>query len=331
MLPLVELWATVDSALSTSEVYAEHEPASALETRGHPPPKLLPRQQVGLVFELQPTELHLQFVASARGLLRRQIHAERVVEVRRRGVQDREVGARLLIAPQDIELVKKRDGLWHVSMEWGIANMLNGLGRYADALAAAKRASADVDDFGLSTVWVSHELIEAAVRSGNAELAYAPLDRLALFARSTGTDWAIGVELRCRALISDRRAAEPYYTEAIECLDGSSIRVAAARSHLLFGEWLRRESRITETRAHLHIAEECFTEIGMEGFARRARRELSASGDRPHKRSEPTLGEFTPQEEQIARLAIDGHSNTEIGALLFVSAERWNGTCGNCS
>lgn len=225
-----------------------------------------------------------------------------------------------MIAAQDIELVQKRHCLWHVSMEWGIASMLNGLGRYAEALAAAERASADVDDFGLSTVWVSHELIEAAVRSGNAERAYAPLDRLALFARSSGTGWAIGVELHCRALISDRSSAEPYYREAIECLDGSSIRVAAARSHLLFGEWLRREGRITQAREHLHIAEECFTEIGMEGFARRARRELSASGERPDKRSEPALGELTPQEEQIARLAIEGHTNTEIGALLFLSA-----------
>ena len=225
-----------------------------------------------------------------------------------------------LIAAQDIELLQKRHGLWHVSMEWGIANILNGLGRYAEALAAAEHASADVDDFGLSTVWVSHELIEAAVRSGNAERAYAPLDRLALFARSSGNDWAIGLELRCRALISDRTSAEPYYREAIECLDRSSIRVAAARSHLLFGEWLRRGSRIIEAREHLHIAEECFTEIGMEGFARRARRELSASGQRPDKRSEPTLGGLTPQEEQIARLAIEGHTNTEIGALLYLSA-----------
>jgi DNA-binding CsgD family transcriptional regulator len=225
-----------------------------------------------------------------------------------------------LIAAQDIELVQKRHCLWHVSMEWGIADILNGLGRYVEALAAAERASADVDDFGLSTVWVSHELIEAAVRSGNAEQAYAPLDRLALFARSSGTSWAIGVELRCRALMSDRSSAEPYYREAIECLDRSSIRVAAARSHLLFGEWLRRESRIAEAREHLHIAEECFTEIGMEAFARRARLELSASGQRPHKRSEPTLGELTPQEEQIARLAIEGHTNTEIGALLYLSA-----------
>jgi DNA-binding CsgD family transcriptional regulator len=224
-----------------------------------------------------------------------------------------------LIAAQDIELVQKRHGPWHVSMDWGIANMLNGLGRYAEALAAAERVSADVDDFGLSTVSVS-ELIEAAVRSGNAERAYAPLDRLALFAQSSGTGWAIGVELHCRALMSDRTSAEPYYREAIECLDGTSIRIAAARSHLLFGEWLRRESRIIEAREHLHIAEDCFTEIGMEGFARRARRELSASGQPPDKRSEPTLGELTPQEEQIARLAIEGHTNAEIGALLYLSA-----------
>jgi len=225
-----------------------------------------------------------------------------------------------LIAAQDVELLQKRHGLWHVSMEWGVANVLNGLGRYAQALAAAERASAEVDNFGLSTVWVSHELIEAAVRSGNAERAYAPLDRLAVFARSSGTVWAIGLELCCRALISDRTSAEPYYREAIECLDRSSIRVAAARSHLLFGEWLRRESRIIEARKHLHIAEECFTEIGMEAFARRARLELSASGQRPDKRSEPTLGGLTPQEEQIARLAIEGHTNTEIGALLHLSA-----------
>ena len=95
--------------------------------------------------------------------------------------------------------------------------------------------------------------------------------------------------------------------------------MALARAHLLYGEWLRRENRRVDAREQLRAAHEMLTEMGMEAFAERARRELLATGETVRKRTVETLDELTPQEEQIARLAADGHTNPEIGAQLFLS------------
>ena len=92
-----------------------------------------------------------------------------------------------------------------------------------------------------------------------------------------------------------------------------------ARARLLFGEWLRRDGRRGESREQLRIAEEMFTEIGMEAFAERAEAELVAAGAKPRKRRLEVREELTPQEEQIARLARDGLTNADIGAQLFLS------------
>ena len=128
-----------------------------------------------------------------------------------------------------------------------------------------------------------------------------------------------GVEARSRALVSEGEAAERLYREAIERLSRTRIRVALARAHLLYGEWLRRQRRRTEAREQLRIAHQLYSAMGMEGFAERARRELLATGETVRKRSVETRGELTAQEAQIARLARDGLSNPEIGARLFIS------------
>ena len=157
------------------------------------------------------------------------------------------------------------------------------------------------------------------VRSDTAAGAVA---RLCEMTSASGTDWALGVEARSRALISDAADAEPLYRDAIERLGRTRMRVELARTHLLYGEWLRRERRRTDARAQLRIAHDMFDAMGMEAFAERARRELLATGETARKRTPAATGaQLTPQEEQIARLAGEGLTNPEIGARLFISAK----------
>ena len=137
--------------------------------------------------------------------------------------------------------------------------------------------------------------------------------------RSSGTPWARGIEARCRALIAEDEAAETLYREAIQHLAPTRLRVDLARAHLLYGEWLRRKQRRIDARTELRIAHELFSEFGMEAFAERARVELAATGEHARKRTVDTLGELTPQEAQISRLAGQGHTNREIAAQLFIS------------
>jgi DNA-binding CsgD family transcriptional regulator len=146
------------------------------------------------------------------------------------------------------------------------------------------------------------------------------LERLSEIARASGTEWALGIEARSRALLREGDAAERLYLEAIERLARTRIRVELARAHLLYGEWLRRERRRLEARAQLRTAHEMCTRMGLEAFARRAERELLATGERARKRSDETRDDLTAQEAQIARLARDGLSNPEIGTRLFISS-----------
>ena len=231
----------------------------------------------------------------------------------------REAEASALIQASRQEVERRGEGLWLIATEWASAVLFNGLGRYEDALAAAEQAAEDPHELGVST-WVPTEIIEAAVRSGDRERAVGPLRRLQEISRAAGTDWALGVEARSRALLSDGEAAERLYLESIERLGRTRIRVALARAQLLYGEWLRRQGRRMDAREQLRIAHQLYTSMGMEGFAERARRELQATGETVRKRSVETHGELTAQEMQIARLANNGLSNQEIGSRLFISA-----------
>jgi DNA-binding CsgD family transcriptional regulator len=199
------------------------------------------------------------------------------------------------------------------------AVLYNGLARYDDALTAARQATeGGMNDLTFFT-WGLVELIEAATRSGKADLAADGLRRLSEMTRITGTKWALGVEARSRALLSDGEAAETRYRQAIEALELTRVRVDLARTHLLYGEWLRRERRRQDARKQLRIAHELFTEFGMEGFAERARVELGATGESARKRTAETRDDLTPQEAQISRLAADHATNQEIAAQLFIS------------
>jgi DNA-binding CsgD family transcriptional regulator len=193
----------------------------------------------------------------------------------------------------------------------------NGLGRYADALAAAEQASRDAHVY--VSMWALPDLIEAAVRTGNVHVAAGALERLAETTQAGGTDFGLGLEARCRALMRKGETAEDCYREAVERLGRARMRPDLARTHLLFGEWLRRENRRVDARAQLRAAHEMLDAIGMEAFAERARRELRATGETIRKRTVQAPSTLTPQEAYIARLARDGRSNPEIGAQLFLS------------
>ena len=202
---------------------------------------------------------------------------------------------------------------------WAAAVLHNGLARYEEAVASARQAASSTCEVFV-TAWALPELVEAAARAGDAELAREALERLAETTRPCGTDVALGIEARCQALLSDGTAADDLYREAIERFGRTRLRPDLARARLLYGEWLRREGRRVDAREQLRAAHDMFTAIGMEAFAERTSRELVATGEKARKRSPETRDELTPQEEQIARLARDGLSNPEIGTQLFVSA-----------
>jgi DNA-binding CsgD family transcriptional regulator len=201
---------------------------------------------------------------------------------------------------------------------WAAAILNNGLGRYADALAAAQYATQEPPALYMS-MWALPELVEAAARCGNSQLAAEALERLAETTRPGGTDFGLGIEARSRALVSEGAAAEGLYREAISRLGRTRLRPELARAHLLYGEWLRRAGRRTDAREQLREAYEMLSVMGVGGFAERARRELLATGENVRKRRAETTGDLTAQEAQIARLAGDGLSNQEISTQLFLS------------
>jgi DNA-binding CsgD family transcriptional regulator len=201
--------------------------------------------------------------------------------------------------------------------QWVSAILHNGLGRYDHALADAYAAE-QAPEMQVS-MWALPELIEAATRAGQRQLAADALGRLAEATSIGQTDWGQGILARSRALLSDGEEAERWYREAVGRLGRTGFRPELARAHLLYGEWLRREGRRSEAREQLRAGHEMFGAIGMQAFAERARRELMATGETVRRRGADSHGELTPQEAQIARLARAGLSNPEIAAQLFLS------------
>ena len=223
-----------------------------------------------------------------------------------------------LIEASVSEVAPRGEGIGLAVTHWANALLYSGLGGYEDALVAARQVGAYPHQLAVAN-WALTELAEAAARSGRTELAADAIDRLSKMTRASGSDWALGVEARSRALLSEGDAAERLHHEAIERLSRTRVRVELARAHLLYGEWLRRARRRVEAREQLRTAHRMFTGMGMEAFAERARGELQATGDSVRKRTVETRDDLTPQERQIAQLARDGLSNSEIGTRLFLS------------
>jgi DNA-binding CsgD family transcriptional regulator len=233
-------------------------------------------------------------------------------------VRGREAEFSQLIRTRIGDAEARGEGLALTTAEFLSGCLYNGLGRYEAALAAVLPAERFHTEG--PAIWALTELIEAAVRCGQPDRARRAFELVEETTRAAGTDWALGIEARLRALLSDGDDAEELYLEAIGRLGRTSIRVQLARTHLLYGEWLRRERRRLDAREQLRTAHEFFRDSGLEGFAERARLELEATGERARKRAVETLDELTPQETQIARLAAQGETNRAIAARLFISA-----------
>jgi DNA-binding CsgD family transcriptional regulator len=234
------------------------------------------------------------------------------------GMRGDEAAASTLIEAVIAEATTAGQGTAVQYAHWAHAVLLNGLGRYEEALGAAAEASESSPHLFIAS-WGLSELIEAAVRTENTELAERALTRLGEQVEGIDTDWALGIHARSRALLSQGAAAERLYRQAIDRLARTRLRPELARAHLLYGEWLRRENRRAEARVPLRAAHELFVTIGMDAFAERSRGELQATGERARRRAAETVDDLTAQELQIARLARDGLSNPGIGARLFLS------------
>jgi DNA-binding CsgD family transcriptional regulator len=231
----------------------------------------------------------------------------------------REHEARELIDASAEDFASRGEGMGVTATQWGAALLYNGLARYHEAFAAAQAALEDPGELWFSP-WATVELIEAASRIGLADVAMPMLERLTVGTSASGTAWGAAVGARSRALLSDGDAAESLYRDAIDWLAPTVLRLDLARTHLVYGEWLRRARRNVEARDQLRTAHGLFYEFGMEGFAERARVELRATGEHRRKRSVETSNDLTPQEAQISRLVADGATNVEIASQLFISA-----------
>jgi DNA-binding CsgD family transcriptional regulator len=232
-----------------------------------------------------------------------------------RGDRDKTYQLRAALIP---DATARGEGFGVEAAEWAAATLHVGRGEYADAVAAAQRAY-DPDGLGFN-VWVLPELIEAAARNGDLDIARTAFEQLAERSSLSSSEWARGIEARSRALLADGQDAEDLYREAIDQLGRSRVVVHHARAQLIYGEWLRREHRRVDARVQLKAAHAAFDAMGAHAFAERAQRELLATGETVRKRTADTATDaLTPQEAQIARLAYEGLTNPEIGHQLFLS------------
>jgi DNA-binding CsgD family transcriptional regulator/tetratricopeptide (TPR) repeat protein len=232
-------------------------------------------------------------------------------------MRGREAEARRFMDKARTEVTQRGEGAGLEFIDWAEAVLCNGLGQYGEALAAARRVLEEAELVPVN--WILPELIEAAVRTGDHELAVETQRKLSERTTASGTKWALGLSARSHALTVGDEGADDLYVEAIEHLTHTRVAVDLARAHLLYGEWLRRQNRRVDAREQLRIAHRMFTAFGMEAFAERARIELLATGEHARTRTVETLGQLTPQEEQISRLVAQGNTNREIAAQLFIS------------
>jgi len=208
---------------------------------------------------------------------------------------------------------------WRDIIHEGTAVLELAAGRYAAALNAALGARA------LWPLLSPEDAVEAAMRCGLPEVARSAVAEFAPAAEAAGSSWALGILARCRALLAaDAAEAEDEYLRSVELLCATPVTLALARSHLVYGEWLRRRRRRRDARVHLRAALDSFERLRIAGFAARTRAELAATGDHAGSRAAETSIQLTPQELQIARMAAGGATNRVIAAQLFLSAATVN-------
>lgn len=198
------------------------------------------------------------------------------------------------------------------------AILYNGLSRYPEALASASRELPYTHELN-HAMRTLLELVEAAVRTGEVALAEEGFERLATVTTPIGNDWALGVRAMAEAQLRPDDEAESLYREALGRFERERIPIMVGRTHLLYGEMLRRRQRRVDARAHLRPAYEILAGCGLSGFAARAARELTATGETVRVRTVETINQLTDQEINVARLARDGLTNRDIGGRLFIS------------
>jgi DNA-binding CsgD family transcriptional regulator len=229
------------------------------------------------------------------------------------GNEDRTVE---LVAVSTTDARRRGEGLAPAIAGWAQALLYNGMGRFEDALKAARLTVHPSLEPGVLTGAPLVELIVAAVRSGQPEAAAGALERLTTSTQACGTDWALGMEACCRAMLATDATAEDSYVEAVERLGRTKIRPLSARAHLYYGEWLWQSGRRDDARDQIRTAYEMFTDMGMEAFAALAAHRL---GVNVRQRSDDQAGPLTAQENHIVKLAREGLSNAEIATRLFIS------------
>ncbi|MFH8561464.1 AAA family ATPase [Streptomyces sp. NPDC017988] len=221
-------------------------------------------------------------------------------------------------ADEGLEL--RGEGVGPVVSRWARALLYNGLGRFKEAAQAADLATREYSQLEMGIpVWALAEYIEATARTGFPGQGADALDRLTELTQVSGTDWALGIEARSRALLSEGAWAERHYQQALDALSRTCLRGESARAHLVYGEWLSRSGRPQDARGQLRVAHDLFDTMDMQGFAQRAALGLTALGEKVTKNSGGTRSDLTPKELQIVRLAREGLTNADIGARLFLS------------
>jgi DNA-binding CsgD family transcriptional regulator len=233
--------------------------------------------------------------------------------------QGQEAVAAELVSASSADAERRGEGLGRINAGWTRAVLFNSLGRFDDALVAAQQATEPGQERGVLTWAPLVELVTAATRTNRHDVAADAMQRLERLTRASGTNWALGMEACCRALVSQGQLAESLYLEAIGRFTGTRIRGQLARTHLHYGEWLRRNKRRNDAREQLHTAHDMFTAMGMDAFAALAARELGATGETVRKRVDAGSVQLTGQEEQIVRLVREELSNAEIATRLFIS------------
>jgi DNA-binding CsgD family transcriptional regulator len=213
--------------------------------------------------------------------------------------------------------------------EYALAVLHNALGDYAAAREAASRACGS--DELANTSLALPELVEAAARAGRPQHAVAAVEQLSSRAQAGGSRWALGLVARSRALTTVGPAAEELYREAIDDLGHSRMPAHLARTHLVYGEWLRRGGHRQAARRQLRTAHDMLSGMGADAFAARAARELRATGEHPRSRSAQPSDALTAQELTIARLVATGATSREVGAQLFLSPRTIEATCAASS
>jgi DNA-binding CsgD family transcriptional regulator len=208
---------------------------------------------------------------------------------------------------------------WRYTLQAGTAVLELAAGRYEAALGAALDARA------LWPLLSPEDAVEAAMRCGRPEVARSAVAEFAPAAEAAGSPWALGILARCRALLAaDAVEAENDYLRSVELLRTTPVTLSLARSHLVYGEWLRRRRRRSDARGQLRAALESFERLRIDSFASRTRAELAATGEHARRRTAGVGPQLTPQELQIARIAAGGATNRAIAAQLFLSAATVN-------